>query len=155
MIHLTFRGKAATTIWRLAASLVAFSASTCRADLITFDNLSNLPSRTSSSSFSAANGGSSTLDGVTFPNTFAISGDQNTVTPSAGPFLIPHSGHYAGYGYQNTTIATGLILQSVYLGSTSLQSYGDGVTALTIEALGSGNQVLGSVSVTGLTVTPQ
>lgn len=139
----------------LAALLILYG--NCAADagfIITFDNLSNLPARTGSSSFSAANGGSSTLDGVTFSSTFAISGDENVVTAPAGPFLIPHSGNYAGYGYQDTTITTSLLLQSLYLGSTSLDTTGDGATALTIQALGQSNQVLDSISVSGLTMTP-
>jgi hypothetical protein len=127
---------------------------TASAGIITFDNLPDLPALNGAASFSVANGGSNTLSGVTFPTTFAISGNQNTL-PSGGqfPFLTPHSGHYAAYGFQNTAIQTNQVLESVYLGTTSFSKIGDGVTGLTIEALNNASSVLGFVTVTNLAQT--
>ena len=103
--------------------VVACLAGSAHADLITFEDLPNLPARTTFSSLSGANNGSSTIHGVTFDPNFSIVGDRyvEAFNNSGGndPFAKPHSGHYAlfaNFGADGMLLTTTQILTGAWFG---------------------------------------
>jgi hypothetical protein len=121
--------------------------------VMTFDSLSNQPAQNSYSFFATANGGNTTLAGVTFDTRLVVCGDQYVEafnnTGGSTPFLRSHSGHYAIFnanGSDALTLTTTRLLLGAWF---SRPDYGNGVggaTNITVNAM-QGAIVLASASI--------
>jgi len=113
---------------------------------ITFDDLPTLSSTDQSLSFTDANGGSSTLHGVTFTNNFEVTGDDYRIKEAPSPpFGLPHSGHYFlnnGNTPNNDLIMTTTnVLTEAWFGRTEYYGYGGGASSVTVTAFGTGGDL--------------
>lgn len=109
---------------------------------INFDNLPALGATDASQSFSDANGGSNTFNGVTFDTRFRVTGDQYRVGgPSPNPaFGVPHSGNFflnnANTPNNDLILNTSYILTEAWFGRNEYYGYGGGASSVTVTAFG-------------------
>ena len=109
---------------------------------INFDNLPGLGPVTQSQSLSDANGGSSTINGVTFASNFSVVGDEYRVGGAAPnpAFGVPHSGNYfvtnGNTPNDDLIITTTSILTEAWFGHIEYYGYGGGATSVTVTAFG-------------------
>ena len=109
--------------------------------VITFDNLPTQQPQNSIVSLTEANGGSSTINGVTFSSNADVLGDQNPLV-----FAKPHSGHFffTPSAQAVTTLTTTKLLTGLWLGLDEIGGV-SGATSVTVSAM-SGSTVLASDS---------
>lgn len=119
---------------------------------IDFDNLPTLGPTTQQQSLADANGGSSTIDGVTFASNFGVAGSEYRVGGAAPnpTFGIPHSGDYflinGNTPNNDLLISTTSVLLEAWFGRVEYYGYGGGAISVTVTAFGAGGD-LGSESI--------
>ena len=138
----------------LACTLGFFSALMAQAQVVLdFDSLSAEPGVATYGQFSAVNGGSSTVLGVTFNSTdFYVVGDQYVEqfnnNGGSNPLLHPQTGHYGlfnAFGHDALTLTTTRVMTEMWFARPNFGGGLDGPTGITIKAL-NGATVLGSAS---------
>ena len=109
--------------------------------VITFDNLPTQQSRHQLETLQTVNGGSSTIEGVTFSSNAFVLGDENSFV-----FSRPHSGHFffTPGGQAVTTLTTTHLLDGLWLGQDLIGGTPQ-ATSVTVSAL-HGSTVLASDS---------
>lgn len=150
-----------TWLLNLAASYCLLNDPTVSAGVvITFDNLSAMPSVNNFTGLATANGNSLTISGVTFGPGFNVVGDQYVElfqnTGGSHPFAQPHSGHYGifnGSGANALTLTTSETLTGVWFGNPDFGAGAGGASQVIVKAL-NGTTVLSSASLnlTGTTM---
>lgn len=135
-----------------AATLIPSARATV---FVGFEDLPGLTDRTGTASLADANGGSSTIAGVTWDSRLRVTGDLHRLSgdPSNPLSSIPHGGSFfiTNEAYPDAgdaiTLQTGLVLTGAWFSQVEYYGFGHGEMTLTIQALGVGG-VLGSGSVT-------
>ena len=118
---------------------------------IDFDHLPTLGATDGNQSIADANGGSNTIQGVTFAANFRVAGDQYRIggAPPNPSFGVPHSGHYflnnGNTPNDDLVISAASVLTEAWFGRNEYYGYGGGASAVTVTAL-RGSLDLGSIT---------
>lgn len=125
--------------WTFLLLGAALSLTESWAEVVTFEDLPNLPAANTASDLGSANNGSLLYKGITWDGSITVHGDEYRVDPiTPGPLLgMPQSGHYfiVNNNGGSISLVTDLILTGAWFARAEYYGFGAGADQVTIVAL--------------------